>query len=82
MTKLRTILLGSLFAFGCGDSVGDLKKEACACKDKACAERVGKKLEKLSESDVKGNEKEFIEISMCLAKAAGLGDMMKELDDK
>lgn len=44
------IVFASLFAFGCGGGggVGDLEKlkdEACACKDKACAEAVNKKMD-------------------------------------
>ena len=71
--------------FGCGKkvSVAELKKlkeEACACKDKSCAEKVQKKVE-----DAVGNATEdelgkegkdvVLDLAMCLGRAeAGLGN--------
>lgn len=53
-----------------------LKTEACACKDKACADKVEKKADKMLTDDAikshgeKGMELAF-GIAMCLAQAQG-----------
>ena len=80
--------LALVFGLGCGKkvSVNDLKKlkeEACACRDKACAQKVNKKLEdtvgNATEDDVgKEGMAVAMDIAMCIAKAeAGFYDMGK-----
>ena len=80
MKRTITTLLLSLITLSaaCGDkaSLGDiekLKKEACACTDKACADKVEKKANDMLTDDVikkhgeKGMELAF-GIAACLAK--------------
>jgi len=87
---MRQILLAIalVLAVGCTKkvSVAELKKlkeEACACKDKACAERVNKKVEdtigNATEDDVgKEGMGVAMDIAMCLAKAeSGFNDLGK-----
>jgi hypothetical protein len=85
MNNIRTIIT-SLFlvtaAAACGSdtaSLADLEKlktEACACKDKACAEKVSKRAEKMLTDDTikkhgeKGMDVAF-GVAMCLAQYEG-----------
>lgn len=73
---------------GCGkkvtvDDLKKLKEEACACRDKACATKVQKKLEDkvgdATEDDIgKEGMSVAMDIAMCLAKAeAGFYDIGK-----
>ena len=83
---MRTHMMALLFAFtsmtvACGSdaSLGDIEKlktEACACKDKACADKVEKKADKMLTDSVinkhgeKGMQLAF-GVAMCLAQAKG-----------
>ncbi len=81
MTNLKLFSLSVLvsLAAACGgggvDSINKLKDEACACKDKACAEAVNKKLDDTlgkmsepSESDAKKIMEAMTAAGVCLAK--------------
>ncbi len=79
MKKLLLLATLTLSAAACGngdiDALGKLKDEACACKDKACAEAVNKKMddyiEKMKEpskGDAEKLEKVMTEAGLCLAK--------------
>lgn len=83
MTKLKligSVFAASMFFAACGgDTMKDLeslKKEACACKDKACADAVSKKFEAKtkdmkepsSEEDKKKAVELVFETMGCLAK--------------
>lgn len=83
---MRTQMMALLFALttttvACGSkaSLGDIEKlktEACACKDKACADKVEKKADSMLTDDAikahgdKGMNLAF-GIAMCLAQARG-----------
>ena len=66
----------SIALAACGGGVDDVKsaaKEACACKDKACAEAANAKLEKAlrsitSEEDAKKVIEPMFQAAACLAK--------------
>jgi hypothetical protein len=85
MTKLKT--LGAIFAVsalvglgsGCGSDLvkkmDELADEACACKDKACAEKVNQKIEDAlkgakepSKADTEKIMKAMAKTGECLAK--------------
>ncbi len=73
-----TVLLG--FGAGCG---GDLVKkldgladDACACKDKACAEKVDQKIQDTLEGAKKPSKDDTEKIMKSMAKA---GECMAEL---
>lgn len=87
MTKLNVFVVSTLLALtaACGskgsDKLDKLKDEACACKDKACAEEVNKKMDSAMEDMVKEfGDKEpdeatqkklgstMMEAGLCLAK--------------
>jgi hypothetical protein len=84
---MRTHMMALLLAFtsftatACGGeaSLGDIEKlktEACACKDKGCAEKVEKKADKmLSDATIKKHGEKGMElafgVAMCLAQAKG-----------
>ncbi len=88
MTKLNVFVMSTLLALGaaaCGskgsDKLDKLKDEACACKDKACAEDVNKRMDSAMEDLVKEfGDKEpdeatqkkiagsMMEAGLCLAK--------------
>jgi ethanolamine ammonia-lyase small subunit len=79
MKKLIIISLLSVFATACGsdiDKLGKLRDEACACKDKACADAVNKKMDDMmtgmkepSADDAKKLMDIMAEAGVCLAKA-------------
>lgn len=63
MNTIKLFALASITSLvvACGGGGADFKKlkeEACACKDKACAEAVNKKLDAAIEGLAKGGEKE------------------------
>ena len=80
MKKLLLLALFSMFA-ACGGSEVDkltkLKDEACACKDKACADSVNKKMDEVlsgmkkepSADEAKKLMDVMAEAGVCLAKA-------------
>lgn len=77
MKKLlaSAILLGSLSLTGCGSKadIKGLAKEACACTDTACGEKVNKKLEEAlnsisDETEAKDAVEPALEAAMCLGK--------------
>ncbi len=86
MTKINVLVMSTLLALGaCGskgsDKLDKLKDEACACKDKACATEVNKKMDSAVEDLAKEfGDKEpdeatqkklagtMMEAGMCLAK--------------
>ncbi len=86
MTKINVLVMSTLLALGaCGskgsDKLEKLKDEACACKDKACAEKVNKDMDNAMEDLAKEfGDKEpdeatqkklagtMMEAGMCLAK--------------
>lgn len=82
MKKLVLItILGLAAACGGGD-VGKLKKlsdEACACKDKACADKVNKEMDEVingmkkepSESEAKTLMESMAKAGECIAKLGG-----------
>ena len=67
------------------EAIGELKKikdEMCACKDKACAEKVTEKMMKMGEKhkDTKATESQMKaasgiteELTKCMSKAMGMG---------
>jgi hypothetical protein len=57
----------ALAGCGKGDSIADIAKEACACKDKACGEAVNKKLDAALEKLT--SEKEVEKIAGDMGKA-------------
>jgi hypothetical protein len=76
----KTMLMFVMVLGACGggdiDKLSKLKDEACACKDKACAEAVNKKMDQTMESmkepsasDMKKLESIMTEAGVCLAKA-------------
>jgi len=79
MKKLLAIALLSLTVTACGsdiDKLSKLKDEACACKDKACADAVNKKMDDAmngmkepSADDAKKLMDIMAEAGVCLAKA-------------
>lgn len=80
MKKLLLLASLSLFGVACGggdiDKLKKLKDEACACKDKACADAVNKKMDSTmegmkepSESDAKKLMEIMTEAAVCLQKA-------------
>jgi ethanolamine ammonia-lyase small subunit len=79
MKKLLAIALLSMFATACGsdvDKLTKLKDEACACKDKACADAVNKKMDDTmsgmkepSADDAKKLMDVMGQAAVCLAKA-------------
>lgn len=81
MKKLlaSALLLGSLTLSGCSKpDIKALAKEACACKDKACAESVNKKLEDAlkgisNEKDAEAAMEPALEAAVCLGKL-GVGE--------
>ena len=86
MTKINVFVMSTLLALGaCGskgsDKLEKLKDEACACKDKACATEVNKKMDDAVEDLAKEfGDKEpdeatqkklagtMMEAGLCLAK--------------
>lgn len=81
MNKLTTLALSLLLslATACGgggaDQITKLKDEACACKDKTCADAVNKKLDDTvskmsepSEADAKKIMAAMAEAGACIAK--------------
>lgn len=81
MKKFAFVLIIALAACGKGGAAGELGKlrdEACACKDKACADAVDKKLEKEiekvtgskepDEATQKAMAEAMLEAGMCLSK--------------
>lgn len=85
MTKINTWTLSALLLVACGgkgsDKLEKLKDEACACKDKACAEDVNKRMDSAMEDLAKQfGDKEpdeatqkkiagtMMEAGLCLAK--------------
>jgi ethanolamine ammonia-lyase small subunit len=80
MKKLLLLATFSLFTAACGngdlDKLKKLKDEACACKDKACADSVNKKMDEAmsgmkepSADDAKKFMDVMTEAGVCLAKA-------------
>jgi len=79
MKKLLAIALLSLTFTACGsdiDKLSKLKDEACACKDKTCADAVNKKMDDAmngmkepSADDAKKLMDIMAEAGVCLAKA-------------
>jgi len=77
-TTIAAVLFAVLAAAGCKDKpslaqLEKLKEEACACQDKACADKVEKKAEKLLTDDaLKAHGDKGIEIAFgvagCLAR--------------
>ena len=80
---MKKLIIAFAFSVGCGGGgsageLGKLKDEACACKDKACAEAVDKKLEaEIEKLSGKGEpddatKKKIVEVMLeageCLAK--------------
>lgn len=86
MTKINVLVMSTLLALGaCGskgsDKLEKLKDEACACKDKACATEINKKMDDAVEDLAKEfGDKEpdeatqkklaatMMEAGLCLAK--------------
>ena len=64
MKKILFVVSMLGLAVGCGGNVGDeaiakmesAKKQICACKDKACAEKVGEDMRKWMDSKEKDNK--------------------------
>ena len=90
----NTWLLACVFALGCHDASKDIEKladRACACKDKACADKVIDDLVDFAKNNknARGDEnkaKEYAErLGTCAIKAGvdpqGLIDKMKALGD-
>jgi hypothetical protein len=74
ITKVLSLsLLLSIGACGGGPSVADfekLKTEACACKDKACADAVDKKIDAALDKMKEPNEADGKKIMSLMADAA------------
>ncbi len=87
----KTWLIAILFAVGCHDASKDIEKladEACACKDKACAEKVIDKLVEFAKNNknAKGDEdkaaKAAERMMECAMKAgADPGTLMSKMKD-
>jgi hypothetical protein len=88
----NTLLAFALvFGVGCHDAAKDIEKladRACACKDKACAEKVVDDFAEFAKANknAKGDEekaaKEFGRLMECATKAgADMGTMMSKLKD-
>lgn len=77
-TLVAFIAVGSLALVGCKkkpsvEELTKIKEEACACADKACAEKIDKQMEKMLEGlDEKDMDEKTMsvamDIAMCLAK--------------
>jgi ethanolamine ammonia-lyase small subunit len=85
MKKLLLLASLSLFGVACGggdvDKLKKLKDEACACKDKACADAVNKKMDSTMEGmkepsadDAKKLMEIMTEAAVCLQKAGASAD--------
>jgi ethanolamine ammonia-lyase small subunit len=84
MRNFKIIIAGLVFAASCGkggldgklEELSKIKDEACACKDKACADAVNKKMDDAmngmkepSADDAKKLMDIMAEAGVCLAKA-------------
>jgi hypothetical protein len=77
-TLFAIIAVASLAFAGCkkkptADELSKIKDQACACADKACAEKIDKSMEKmldgLDEKDLDDKTTAIVmDIAMCLAK--------------
>jgi hypothetical protein len=72
---MRPLLLACVFVFGCSDASKDVEKladRACACKDKACAEKVIDDLVTFAKENknARGDEKKATEAAQHLATCA------------
>jgi hypothetical protein len=86
---MRTLLLACLFAFGCSDASKEVEKladRACACKDKACAEKVIDDLVSFAKDNknARGDEKKAAaaaeRLATCAMKAgADPGTMVEKM---
>jgi hypothetical protein len=85
MQKFKSIILAvslSVVAFGCGNkgfaALEKLGDEACACKDKACAEAVNKKLDEAMKEAAKGGEPSADDAKKLMATMEKAGKCLAE----